>query len=398
MRHILTAVALCSLASASRADIFFLQDGGQVRGELVNKDEKPRKNYHVKTPTGVHVLLTAEQVKSTEPQSPAQQEFDRVRWDYPDTVEDQWKLAEWCREQKLYAERKEPLERIIELDENHEQARHALGYSQIGGKWVNQKEYMESQGYVRYMGRWMTSQEAELLARDEKVELAEKDWMSKLKRWRGWLNDSDKMAEGRQNILTINDPYAGKALAIAMKSERERAAKLLYVDSLSNIGTPNAMDVLVANAIDNGDEEVRIACLDRIVRANYGGATPYFVQKLKDPDNRVVNRAATAIGSLKDPIATSPLIDALVTTHKFKFVPQNPGQMSSTFGNGPGGGPGGFSFGQAKEKIVSKRLTNQAVLDALVIITGMNFNYDVAAWKYWYVSQKKPANLDARRD
>jgi hypothetical protein len=33
-----------------------------------------------------------------------------------------------------------------------------------------------------------------------------------------------------------------------------------------------------------------------------------------------------------------------------------------------------------------------------VTLSGVNFDYDVPAWKYWYASQKSPASLDARRD
>ena len=400
MRWSLAASTVFLLAAVgARADIFNLHDGGQVRGELVNKDQEPRTTYHVKTATGGQVLLTVDQVKSVEPQTELQQEYDRVRWQYEDTIDDQWKLAEWCRENKLFKERKQHLEQVVALDPNHEEARHGLGYSQVGGKWVTEREHMEAQGYVRYGGRWRLLQEVELMERDRKNELAQKDWINKLKRWRGWLDD-DKGAQARENILSIDDPYAVKALSMGLADERVREVKLMYVEALANIGTPNAMDVIVNASIGNADEEVRIVCLDKIVKADYKPAAATYVQKLKSPDNLIVNRAGVALGAMRDPATVGPLIDALVTTHKFKITPANPGQMSSTFGTGgPGGGsPGGFSFGQAKEKIIKKNLTNPTVLSALVGITEMNFNFDVVAWKSWFAAQKKPATLDARRD
>lgn len=396
LRSLPAVAVLLAAASGARGDVFHLVDGGQVRGELVNKDQDPRKNYHVKTATGGDVLLEAGQVKSVEPQSETQQEFDRLQWTFGETAEDQWKLAEWCRDHQLHQEREAVLAHILELDPDFAQARHALGYSQIGGKWVTEREHMESQGYLRYKGRWVTRQEMELAERDRKNDLAEKEWIVKVKRWRGWLN-SNKAIQGRKNLLAIDDPYAVKALSQALNEERLREASLIYVDALAHIGQPNAMDALALASIESDDEEVRIACLDRIVRANYGPAVGMYVQKLKSPDNQVVNRAGSALASLKDPSSVGPLIDALITKHKFKFVPQNPGQMSSTFGTG-GTGAGGFSFGQPKEKIVTRDLTNHAVLEALIAITGQNFNYDTRAWRYWFVAQKKPATLDARRD
>jgi len=68
--------------------------------------------------------------------------------------------------------------------------------------------------------------------------------------------------------------------------------------------------------------------------------------------------------------------------------------MSASFGSGGGG----LAMGGGP-KIFIKHIPNQAVLDALVALTGHNFNFDQRAWRQWYAAQKKPAaSLDARRD
>ena len=94
----------------------------------------------------------------------------------------------------------------------------------------------------------------------------------------------------------------------------------------------------------------------------------------------------------------NPLIDALVTTHKFK-IPKAGGDNSTTttFGNGPGGKGGGMTMGGGPT-IISKKFANQPVLDALAAITGVNFTFDQAAWKRWYAAQKKTETIDPRRD
>ena len=51
-----------------------------------------------------------------------------------------------------------------------------------------------------------------------------------------------------------------------------------------------------------------------------------------------MNRAGVALARMKDPTATGPLIDALVTTHKFKLSAGDPGSMSATFNKNPSGG------------------------------------------------------------
>ena len=61
-------------------------------------------------------------------------------------------------------------------------------------------------------------------------------------------------------------------------------------------------------------------------------------------------------------------------------------------------GSGGLSVGDAPPKYITQDLTNREVLSALVGITGVNFGYDVKAWKYWYASQKKPDPIELRRN
>jgi len=87
--------------------------------------------------------------------------------------------------------------------------------------------------------------------------------------------------------------------------------------------------------------------------------------------------------------------------HKYKVTSGNPNSMSSTFGTGPGGsgapGGGGLSMGGGP-KIITRQLQNQAVLDALIEITGHNFNYNQQAWQHWHSQQRQRPMLDARRD
>ena len=115
------------------------------------------------------------------------------------------------------------MKRVIELDPNHADARHALGYSQIDGQWTTQEESMAKQGYRKYKGRYRTAQEIEVLESKRKRELAEKDWYQKIKRWRSWLGGkADQQA--KDNITGITDAAAVKALATGLRDDKEPAA------------------------------------------------------------------------------------------------------------------------------------------------------------------------------
>ncbi len=384
-----------------RADVFVLSTQGEVRGQLVNRDESPRKRYIINTTSGGQLVLNADQVVQVRPQSVAEMKYDRYRVDCPDTPEGHWIMSEWCRNNKLYQERKEHLRRVIELDPNHAEARRGLGYSQIDGRWVTQEQVMLENGYVRSKqapGKWVLPQEEELLERREKVTRAQLEWHAKIKRWSTWLG-TDKGAEAVAGIKAIDDPFAVNALAKHMETESRQDVRMLYLHALGHINVPAALNILVGVSLYDRDDEIRAAARDEVLAREYQPAVATYVQALKNKDNAVVNRAAAALGLLKDPMAISPLIDALVTTHTFVIQKGQPGQMSSTFSSGQGGGGGGFTFGGSSTQTVKRTFENRDVLQSLVELTGgTSFNFDVKAWKYWYVSQRKPKTLDARRD
>ncbi len=399
---IIFALAAASGAGAARADIFVLKNQGEVRGELVNKDEAPRKTFVVKTASGGHVMLDATDVVEVKPQSAAEMKYDRYRGDCPDTADGHWKMAEWCQANRLGRQRQEHLQRILELDPDHEKARHALGYSQIGRRWVTQEQVMAENGYIRSKhapGKWILPQEEELLVAKDKLNRAQLEWNSKLKRWSAWLG-TDKAAQAIAGIKAIDDPVAIRALTKFLEDERRQDIRLLYVQALGRINVPASLEVLVAVSLFDGDEEVRLAALDEVVSRGYRQGVGRYVQVLKHKDNAVINRAAVALGKLNDESAVGPLIDALVTTHTYVIKKGQAGQTAATFGNAPGtGGPGGFTFGGSGAETIKRDEENRDVLQALVDLTdGTSFNYDVKAWKQWYVTQRKPSTLNARRD
>ena len=171
--------------------------------------------------------------------------------------------------------------------------------------------------------------------------------------------------------------------------------RVLMVEALAKIDTPDAALALAIASIFDPVEEVRLTCLDHLETKRRPEVVAYYVGKLRDKDNAIVNLAATALGRIKDPSAIDPLIKALVTVHKFRVAkPGGDNAMSAGFGSGGTG----IAMGN-RPKFVRQSISNQAVLDALMALTRQNFNFDKQAWHYWHAAQKKPAQpLDARRD
>jgi hypothetical protein len=394
-----SVLVLARPAAVAGAEVFHLANGGRVDGQWLNRDDPHPQQYLVLLPSGGKVTLDAAQVKSIATVAPDELEYGQIRPQYPDTPEGQWKLAEWCREHRLEAQRKEHLDRIIELDPNNVQAHRALHHSQIDGEWQTQEEILEKQGLRLYKGRVRTSQEIEMLQAKRKVELAEKEWYKKVKLWRRWLG-TGRNQQALDNIAAIADPMAVPALAAGMKKEDSAEVRVLYIEPLSKINSPLAPRVLAVAAIEDSDQEVRLSCLESLQKTkNPAEIVSYFIGRLRDKNNIMVRRAGVALSFMKDPSSIRPLIDALITTHEYKITTGNPGSTSTTFGRGPGGNSGmGMSAG-GSTKIVKDQAFNQEVLDALITLTKKNFGFDVGTWHAWYNAQKKSEKVpDMRRD
>jgi beta-glucosidase-like glycosyl hydrolase len=118
------------------------------------------------------------------------------------------------------------------------------------------------------------------------------------------------------------------------------------------------------------------------------------VAALASADNAQVNRAAEALGRLGVASAVLPLIAALETEHASIVTDgRAPGSTSATFT--PSGG--GFSMGGGPKRVMVK-LRNDRVLEALIALTGMNFQWDQAAWRAWLANERSlPPDFDLRR-
>ena len=389
----LATAAVCAAAGSSStvwADVFVLRNGGRLEGELRNADESPRRQYIVATAAGAVVTLDAEQVEQRLGARPVEQEYEKAALAAPDTAEGQWKMAVWCTEHGLPTQRKTHLERAIELDPECKEARAALGYIKEDGKWITRTEMLQSRGLVQHKGKWLMPQEIELLTNRERHEKSEKEWIVRLNRYQAGLGGSQD-AVSREGIRSVKDPAALRGLSNMLRSDNSAKNRSLYIEALANIGVPEAGKILAATAVNDAVEEVRLTCLDYLKKQKNPDVVSYFVGQLRSKDNRIVNRAAVALSAMGDRSAVGPLIDALITTHRFKLVTGG-GNMNASFGSG---GNGGLAMGNTP-KIIKQDIRNRTVLDALTMLTGQNFGFEVRDWKAWYASERQRSAVTAR--
>ncbi len=314
-----------------------------------------------------------------------------------DTVEAHWKLAEWCREHKLRPPAQKHLTRILELEPNHEQARALLGFRRNDGQWMTRDEVMESRGMVMYDGKYVTRQHVELLEQNKKAKVSQADWSNHLERLRRRLTGrrQDQSAEAHAEIQAIQDPAAAEAVVDMLRREESPDLKRLWLEVASRLDHVAAVDALVHVSLTDPDPELCHQSLEYLIKSGRRGLVTPYVRALKNRDNEIINRAGAALGQIGDADAMGPLIEALITKHKYKVEDGNPDQHAYTFS--PQGG--GFSFGGGGPKFVTETVRNPEVLAALVHLSGgTSYDYDQGQWRRWLAAQAKQQLVDVRRD
>ena len=202
MRHDLVAWLVLDGRSPwrvpARAEVFNLHDGGQIRGELVNRDESPRKTYVIKTASGGQVTLDAEQVKDVAARARPRCSTTASARTIPtrSTASGSWPSG--AAKTVCPRSARSHLERIIELDPDHADARHALGYAHVHGRWataqdVDGRERLRPlQGAVGCCRRKSKSSKPSARSNSPRP-----NGRRKLKRWHGWLgSDQDRGGAG----------------------------------------------------------------------------------------------------------------------------------------------------------------------------------------------------------
>jgi hypothetical protein len=390
-------------AVPSHADVFVLRNGGTIEGELLNPDEKPRQTYVVATLTGGRLTLPKEQVVDVRRKSEQELLYERYLPRMPENADGNWIMAEWCREKGLTERRQHHLEQVLAHDADHEKARYALGYTRLGDDWVQTNEWMTRQGFIKHKGTWRLPQEIELETQSRKRELAVKGWTTNLKRWREALigRSADRAQDARRSVMEIRDLHAAPGLAKLLENETFLAAKLIFIEKLSELNCRTSTDALLKCAMEDKSTQVQENCWDALADDASPTVVASLIKELESKDNLRVNRAAVGLERMNDPAAILPLINALVTKHKFKIVTGR-GNMSASFGRpgtGTGGTPGmGFGAGGGGPKIVETDLKNRDVLNALSVLTGgAQFQFEEDRWKDWYARLNTPPNVDLRR-
>jgi hypothetical protein len=396
------ALALAFLRADASDEVFILKSGGRIEGELLNTDRQRGQPYQVRTEDGVRLALAEAAVQRVIVKTDVDKQYEALLPTLANTVESQWGMAEWCKEAGLTEQRKKHLQAVVALDPDHAEARKALGYQRYGKSWLTPEEHMQSIGYIRYKGTWRLRQEIEIDSRETQYELAVKKFRKDIRLWLDQVTNGGRRAdEAERNLNAIVEPEAAPALTeIVGDPQWSKQVRQRCLAILAKLPPRLATATLFKVAMTDPDPSLQDGCIEELKRQGTHSVLPLFLAELKSKDNGRVNRAADCLGRLGDKSATLPLINALITEHKFLIQQGNapPGGMSATFSPNGGPGAGGMAMG-GKPQLIKQQLKNSAVRNALTMLhPGTNFQYDMDAWRKWYVQSQTTSAVDLRRD
>lgn len=408
-------VCLCGNGSVAQADLVRLKSGGEVRGEIVSGGKLSDASVTLATLHGARVTIARTEIEFISRRPLKLEQYESRARRVADTVEAHWQLAEWCREQNLDRQRDEQLERIIELEPDHELAHRGLGHTLEAGVWMSRDERMLAQGYVRHKGRYITPQELELIEKTQAERDREQEWFQKVRLWKGWATGAhaDRRQQGLSELQAIRDPDSVPALVKFLSNDANSQVRGLLVTILDEIDGPKPVGALVQQSLLDVDSRIRYESLNAIPSDQYATAMPLFANALKHKLNVVVRRAGMGLTRVGDERVIPNLMDALITSHFYRVPVRSQNTMSFRSDGSFAGGngltpeleallrsgqyngavinqhtPGQVPRPPSKFATVKYDLQNREVLEALTKLTGENFGYDERSWKLWHAASK----------
>ncbi|QDU10658.1 HEAT repeat domain-containing protein [Gimesia aquarii] len=416
---------LIILADPSRtkvsADLIKLKNGGEIRGKIVPFTKMGSKETRImKTLSGGSISIDAEHIEFITNRPLVIEEYETKSKNIEDTVEAHLKLAEWCSQNHLRAQRNQEMEQIIRLNPDHAKARASLGYTKRNGEWTTRDEVMRGNGYIKYKGRYVSSAELELLEKNEADLEKERAWIKKIKLWLAWTNGNDLLRQqaGLREIQSISDPYAVAGLARLMGKHKSIAIRSLLVSTLTQITGDKPLRPLAELVLTDPNQAIRTAALQALTKRDATKAIAYFIQALKNKSNVIVQRAGSGLEAIGDQSVIPDLISALITKHTYRVrVPDATSTYSyntnGTFGNSgvvlppdieagllAGRYPNGVIVLPSQQPKIRMRTVsvkyshqNEAILLALQKISKQNFGYNERLWRLWWASTQNQTGI-----
>jgi tetratricopeptide (TPR) repeat protein len=141
------------------ADEVYLHGGAKFTGRIVDQTESM---ITVNIGDGIVGVPMSRVERIVEGRSALDDYEERAARLRPEDVDGWRSLGRFASQQGLSAQSRESYRKVIEVAPDDAEARVALGYVRLGGRWLTEDESYRERGFVEYEGEWMTPAEAEL--------------------------------------------------------------------------------------------------------------------------------------------------------------------------------------------------------------------------------------------
>lgn len=396
------AVALCF--SPALGDVVHLKSGSSIEGKVERIDGGVR----VTIKPGMTVTVESGEIARIEKKKWVYDEYrERLAKADSDSADDQYHLAIWCRANNFPEEADAALERALEIDPEHEATHLLLGHEKVDGKWLTQDEVKARKGLVKYRGRWMTPESRDELVRKDEIRSWEKRIYKLVRDVTKGDDDEKTLAEA--TIIGIRDKLAAKAL-IDEITHRESLVRRLVCVPLGYIATDQAVDALIERAAADSSRDVRETAAKSLrVTENVQAYQKLLEKFIYSSGSEVRNNALEALVLLKDKNSVPVLIELLIVRVKKTDAPAGGEKRGFVGGNGMrvigyrqirDGAGRSFSvpvFGQKRTGTAKgqpdvgdkyEEMFNPPVREALMKMTGVNFDFEEEKWKKWWTENK----------
>jgi hypothetical protein len=146
-------------AAALFADEVFLKGAGSISGRIV---EQNATTVMVDIGGGVMGVPMSHVDHIVKARSPLDDYDDRAAKLTPQDVNGWRELARWASGQGLTKQSHQAYEKVLAIAPNDKEAKEAMGFVMVDGRWMTEEESYRARGYVNLGGEWMTPSEAQM--------------------------------------------------------------------------------------------------------------------------------------------------------------------------------------------------------------------------------------------
>ncbi len=154
------------------ADVVYLQGAGTITGRIVEQNDQ---TVQVDVGGGIIGVPMSRVERIVKAECPLDVYEARAAKLAPNDVAGWIKLAEWASQNGLPMNAHDAYEKALASAPDNAEARQALGYTKLNGRWLTEDEAYEASGYVKYQGEWMTPAQAQIEQNSAAQDQARKD-------------------------------------------------------------------------------------------------------------------------------------------------------------------------------------------------------------------------------